>query len=99
LSPTELTDALAFADAATVLLLKLQAEETGTDLPLDLAPAVEARAEVHQASGMVSVHAGVTLAVALVMVRARAYADQRPIAEVARDILRGFIRLGEDDDG
>jgi hypothetical protein len=99
LSPSELTDALAFADAATVLLLKLQAEGPGTELPLDLAPAVENRAEVHQASGMVSVQAGVSLAEALVMVRARAYAEQRPIGEVARDILSGLIRIGDADDG
>jgi GAF domain-containing protein len=98
LSPRDLADALAFADAATALLLQLQSGGAGAELPIVLAPAVVDRAEVHQATGVVSVQAGVSLAVALVMVRARAYAEQRPIGGVAQDILNGRIRLDRDDD-
>ncbi|MBB3083903.1 GAF and ANTAR domain-containing protein [Geodermatophilus sabuli] len=97
LSSREFADALAFADAATVLLLHAQALQAGARLPPDLTAAVEDRAEVHQATGVVSVQAGVGLAVALVMLRARAYADHRPIAELARDVLRGRVHLGQDD--
>ena len=95
----DLTHALAFADAATALLLQLQSEGAGAELPLELAPSVGDRAEVHQATGVVSVQAEVSLAVALVMLRARAYAEQRPIGELARDILDGRVRLGPADDG
>jgi GAF domain-containing protein len=97
LSPRELADALAFTDAATALLLHLQSVGTVGQLPLDVASAIDHRAEVHQASGVVSVQAGVSLAVALVMLRARAYADQRPVGAVARDVLRGRLHLGPDD--
>jgi hypothetical protein len=99
LLPKELTDALAFADAATALLLRLQSGNAGAELPLDLAHAVDDRAEVHQATGVVSVHAGVSLAAALVMLRARAYAEQRPIRELALDVLHGLVRLDLADDG
>ena len=99
LSQGDLAEALAFADAATLLLLDLQSRGPDAELPLDLAAAVEDRAEVHQATGVVSVQAGVSLAVALVMLRARAYAEQRPIGELALDVLHGRVRLGQDDDG
>ncbi|MGK5115590.1 MULTISPECIES: GAF and ANTAR domain-containing protein [unclassified Geodermatophilus] len=99
LSPAELTDALAFADAATVLLLHAQFLDGGSDLPLGPLPALDDRAEVHQATGVVSVQEDVSLAVALVLLRARAYAEHRPIDELARDVLQGRVRLGRDDDG
>ena len=97
LSSRDLADALAFADAATMLLLQYQSGCAGAELPLDLTPAIENRAEVHQATGIVAVQAGVSLAAALVMVRARAYAEERPVGEVARDILNGRLHLGPDD--
>jgi hypothetical protein len=56
------------------------------------------RAEVHQATGVVSVHAGVTLEEALMLLRARAYAEQRTIRELARDVLDGVVDFGNEDD-
>jgi len=97
LSSDALREALAFADAATTLLLHLQAGGEGAGLPLDTVPGLDDRAEVHQATGIVSVHAGVGLDEALTLLRARAYAEQRPIADVAQDVLSGRIRFGEDD--
>ena len=50
------------------------------------------------ATGVVSVHSGVGLDEALMLLRARAYADRRPIAEVAQDVLSGEMtpgRLGQ----
>jgi hypothetical protein len=98
LASEDFAGALAFADAATVVLLHEQARSAGVGLPLDHTPAQEDRAEVHQATGVVSVQAGVGLAVALVMLRARAYAEHRPIGELARDVLFGRVHLGRDDD-
>jgi hypothetical protein len=40
----------------------------------------------------------VTLAQALSLLRARAYAEGRPIADLSRDVLDGVARLGENDD-
>lgn len=49
--------------------------------------------EIHQASGMVSVRCGCRIDDAEAMLRARAFADGRPVELVARDVLRGQIRL------
>ncbi len=99
LSRRELAGALSFADAATQLLLDLQAQVTARGMPPAHALAVlDDRAEVHQATGVISVRAAVTLAQALALLRARAYAAGRPIGELARDVLDGVVRFGEDDD-
>jgi hypothetical protein len=98
LTRTELAEALAFADATTVLLLHTQSADAATELPLGLVPALDGRAEVHQATGVVSVHAGVGLEEALLMLRARAYAEGRPIGALAHDVLDGRVRFDPDDD-
>src|SRR4051812_6654931 len=99
LSHGELADALSFADAATELLLDLQAQDTADGIgPPHALAVLDDRAEVHQATGVVSVRAGVSLAQALALLRARAYADGRPIGDLARDVLDRVVRLGQDDD-
>jgi hypothetical protein len=99
LSGEELFHALTFADAATQLLLDLQAEGTALGMPPPHALAVlDDRAEVHQATGVVSVRAGVSPTQALALLRARAYAEGRPIGDLARDILDRVVELGENND-
>ncbi|MEO5981395.1 MAG: GAF and ANTAR domain-containing protein [Pedococcus sp.] len=94
LTPAELGEALAFADAATRVLLHLQDQ-----MPLDagLHPDLGARAnnrpEVHQATGMISVQAAVGLTEALLLLRARAYSSERSILEVARDVVARRLRF------
>lgn len=95
LNADQLADALAFADAATLLLLHAQTHGSGDGAPGDPPSVLDDRAEVHQATGIVSVQAGVDLAEALLLLRARAYADQRPTGEVARDVLAGTLDLTE----
>ena len=46
---------------------------------------------------MVSVHADVPLAEALVLLRARAFATGRPILELARDVLDGRAHFSSTD--
>jgi hypothetical protein len=94
LSPPELTEALCFADAATLTLLHAQA---GGGEPGAM-PALDHRAEVHQATGVVAVQAAVGMAEALVLLRARAYADGRPLGDLARDVLAGTVDFGKDGD-
>ena len=55
------------------------------------------RAEVHQATGMVSVQLGVSLAEALVRLRAHAWAEDRLLADVAADVVARRLRFGEPD--
>ncbi|MEJ5946402.1 GAF and ANTAR domain-containing protein [Pseudokineococcus basanitobsidens] len=89
----DLAEALAFADAATALLLHLQAQ-AATSATGDQASPVElqdGRAEVHQATGMVSVQSGLPLAASLVVLRSRAYSLGRPVVDVARDVLVGTL--------
>ena len=93
LSPDELTEALSFADAATLVLLHAQA---GSPVP-GAVPVLDERAEVHQATGVVSVQAGVGLADALVLLRARAFAEERPLADLARDVLAGAVDFSDAD--
>lgn len=94
--------ALAFATAATGVLLHRLTQRTagtpgdaGTSGPWEL-PLPHSRAVVHQATGMVSVTAGVGLADALVLLRAHAYAADRAVDLVASDVVAGRLRIGSD---
>jgi GAF domain-containing protein len=98
LSDDELGEALSFADAATTLLLYLQ-EQGSSGGDHGSIPMIEDRAEVHQATGMISVQAEVSLAQALVLLRARAFAAERPITAVARDVLARVLHFTSDNDG
>lgn len=98
-----LADAFALADAVTVLLLREQSTWTG-----HITRTVDGsasgwdrpgtyRAEVHQATGMISAQLRISLAEALVRLRARAYADGRLVAEVAADVVARRLRFDEHD--
>ena len=90
LAQDDLASALSFADAATAVLLHLQADAAGMQPPLGSLAVLDDRAEVHQATGVVSVQAAVPLQEALLLLRARAYAEQRPIGTLAQDVLNGL---------
>ena len=98
-----LADAFALADAVTILLLHRQSTGVDREGGADggpqpgWAPPATYRAEVHQATGMISVQLGVSLAEALVRLRARAYGDGRLIAEVAADVVARRLRFDEHD--
>lgn len=94
--------ARAYADAAVVVLLQLQHRSLAAEGE-PLHPALDGpviyRAEVHQATGFVSVRASVGIDEALLLLRARAYASGRPLLEVSRDVLAGRLQLELDGDG
>ncbi|MFZ3570936.1 GAF and ANTAR domain-containing protein [Streptomyces sp. BH097] len=66
----------------------------GTDAVPGLFGGIDYRAEVHQAAGMVAVQLGCRIADALELVKVRAFADGRPIGDIAQDIVQGRLRLG-----
>jgi hypothetical protein len=103
LTPRELTEALAHADAATAILLHLQARTPANGTGSGLIPVIEDHAAVHQATGIVSVQADVTLTEALVLLRARAFAADRPVVALSRDVVAGLAHFtngrGEIDNG
>jgi len=83
-----LSEALAYADAATAVLLHLQAlSRPGGDLHPQLTGFAADRAEIHQATGMISAQASVTLVDALLLLRGRAYSTNRTMLAVSRDVL------------
>jgi ANTAR domain len=103
LSGSRLGDALIFADAATVLLLESQDQAAGVAAagsgphgqPADLAGH---RAEIDQATGMLTEQLGVGIAEAFIRLRGYAYAHDRRLSDLARDIVARRVRLRPDAD-
>jgi hypothetical protein len=87
LSADELRQALAFAEVAVTTLLDGQSAAPPGTAAAGLDQAMDSRAEVFQAQGMVMVQLGVSISDALARMRAYAYAENRPLADVARDIV------------
>jgi hypothetical protein len=96
LSADELGQALTFAEVAVTTLLDGQADASPGVAADGLAEAIDSRAELFQAQGMVMVQLGVGLTEAFARIRAHAYAENRPLAEVARDIVARRLRLDRD---
>jgi hypothetical protein len=93
LSADELAYGLVLADLATSLILALQSDAPGETLHELLASEPPHWAEVHQATGMVSVQLGVSLDEAFVRLRARAFGDGRSLREVSREVVARRLRL------
>jgi hypothetical protein len=91
-SEEDAASALVLADAATVLMLHLQDVSEGDgELHVELASAFVAEAELHQATGMVSVQAAVGMREALLLLQARAFSIGSTSLEVAQEVLNGTI--------
>jgi hypothetical protein len=96
LTDDQLSVALTFADAAAGSLLG----EDGHAVPFPRDPKGSAfHAEVHQATGMISAQLEVSLEDAFVQLRARAFANEWSVNDVAREVVAGRLRFGEDDGG
>lgn len=98
LTPQESADALVFADAALLVQVQRLSHRDGAagevaELKWGTA---ERWAEVHQATGMVAVQSRTDLSVAFVRLRARAFADERSLLEVARDVVARRLRFAPD---
>lgn len=92
----QLADVLVLADTACALLLDAaqhdqprangrRPEQIGLHQP-----------EVHQATGMITVQLGVTAEVALIRLRAHAYAHDRRLRDVAGDVVARRLRFDPD---
>ena len=94
LSDGDLALALMYADAATVVLLHLQSQmPAGDGLHPQLVDSWGNRPEIHHATGIITVQAGVELADALLLLRTRAFVAGRPILDVARDVVARRLRF------
>lgn len=98
LTDRDLAEALAFADAATEVVLQLQDHDEGGGGAIRAGP-VDSRAEVHQATGMITVQLGVGLAEALTRLRAHAYATGRPVSDIAADVVHRRMVFDDESGG
>ncbi|MGW1069758.1 GAF and ANTAR domain-containing protein [Streptomyces aureus] len=106
LDAEEVADAMAFADAAALLLLDTRISETG--VPFDTAPGTGRpdaapfddlggyRAEIDQATGILMVQLGVGFEEAFIRLRAHAYARGTRLSVVAADVVAHRLRLPPD---
>jgi hypothetical protein len=103
LSASQLDDALTLAGTATVLLLESQ-QTAARGTPVETSPSGQPaglalqRAEIDQATGMLTEQLGKCMADAFLRLRAYAYVQDRRIADVARDIVARRLRLCMDPD-
>ncbi|MDG4857973.1 GAF and ANTAR domain-containing protein [Streptomyces sp. T-3] len=103
LDAEELADALAFADTATLVLLDSPIDATGAPSGAATADADRAdlgghRAEIDQATGVLTVQLGVGIDEAFIRLRAHAFAHGRRLADVASDVVAHRLRLAADTD-
>jgi hypothetical protein len=90
----ELEDVLLVTDLVSRLVLGLQANVISEGLARAF-DVTERRAVVHQATGMIAAQLNVGVVEALVRLRANAYATDRAIDEVAREVVAGQRRFEE----
>jgi hypothetical protein len=96
LGTTQHDDSIAVAQVLTETILSLQDVAPNGVLAADLDGAAAYRAQVHQASGMVSIQLEIPVAEALVRIRAHSFATGRPTGLVAADIVARRLRLFDD---
>lgn len=87
-------DTVVIADVVTRFLLATRTSLAAEDLVSAFSDE-ELGAEVHQASGMVSVQLGISVGDALARLRARAFAHGITLAAVAREVVAGSLRLDD----
>lgn len=90
-------DALVMADVAARAILTAQAGAPAGNLGTDLDDDVYLWGVVHQAAGMVSVQLDISVAEALIRLRAHAFRSDRLISDVARDVVERHLRFAADE--
>jgi hypothetical protein len=88
-------DALVLAGVAARAVLTMQADAPPGLLGAELEAGADFRFVVHQASGMVSAQLGVSVGEALARLRAHAFANDRPLTAVARDVVARRLRFSD----
>jgi hypothetical protein len=88
----QLTDAISMSEIVTRAVIAVQADADMGALAADLDDA-DLRAQVHQAAGMAAAQLDIPVTDALVRLRAHAYAEGRPINEIALDVVERRLRL------
>jgi GAF domain len=93
LSGEQHADALVVADVAARWVLDAQAGAPSGVVAKELEAGADFHFAVHNAAGMVSVQGGISVAEALIRLRAFALGNDRLLADVADDVVAGRVRL------
>jgi hypothetical protein len=99
LSEDQHADALVMADVAAQALLIMQSHAPPGELGAELLRGSNLNLVVHQASGMVSAQLDVSVAQALIRLRGYAFGHNRPLREVAEDVVARRLSFKEDPEG
>jgi hypothetical protein len=86
------------AGVAAQAVLAMQAGAPPGELAAELEAGGDFRYVVHQASGMVAAQLHVTVGVALIRLRAYAFANDRPLSQVAEDVVSRKLRFDGHED-
>jgi hypothetical protein len=86
-------DALVMAEVTAQALLVLQANAPPGRIAAELEASADFQYVVHQASGMVAAQLEVSVGQALIRLRAYAFGNDRPLTEVAQDVVARTLRF------
>jgi hypothetical protein len=89
-------DSVALAEVLTETVLSLQDDVASGTLAPSLDDAVQYRAEIYQASGMIAIQLSIPSAEAMLRIRAHAFANDQTVAQTAADIVARRLRLPND---
>lgn len=93
LSDDQHADALVLADVVADWILGRQADAPRGDLAAELETGADFYLSVHNAAGAVSAQLGVSVAEALIRMRAYAFTHDRPLHDVAQDVITRKLRF------
>ncbi len=93
LSDDQHADALVMADVAARWVLETQAGAPPGAVASELEAGADFHFAVHNAAGMVSVQVGISVAEALILLRAFAFSHDRLLADVAQDVIDRKFRM------
>jgi hypothetical protein len=88
-------DALIYARVGHDLMVSLQAQRPADELDQLIIDGTADTVEIHQAAGVVSVQLDVDVDTALDVLRARAFANDQSLRELAGDVVARRVRLDE----
>jgi hypothetical protein len=94
LSDDQHADALVMAGIAAQAVLVVQAGAPPGELAVELEEGADFHYIVHQAAGMVAVQLDISVGQALVRLRAFAFGNDRPLSEVAKDVVGRRLGFG-----
>ncbi len=93
LNADQLARGLEMAKVITHWVLDVQRDAPSGALADELESGTELHLDVHRAAGAVSVQLGVTIAEAMIRLRSHAFVHDRPLSDVAREVLARTLRF------